>query len=136
MSEVRHVPCGACGADQSRSIGVPRVSEQAKAVTPGWKEMRVVKCTKCGFYYTDPMPLWENKDLQALYNAEYFGHESAWWHHVHTEVDPWRRLDAIERERDGSTPRLLDIGCGQGYVMEHALRRGWEVWGIEPSQYW
>ena len=136
MSEVRHVPCGACGIDQSRPIGVPQVSEQAKVVTPGWKEMRVVKCTQCGFYYTDPMPFWESKDLQTLYDVEYFGHESTWWHHVRTEVDPRRRLDAIEKERKNSTPRLLDIGCGRGYVVEHALKRGWDVWGLEPSEIW
>lgn len=52
------------------------------------------------------------------------------------EVDPRRRLDAIRQEIKEVTPRLLDIGCGQGYVLEHALKRGWEVWGLEPSQTW
>jgi SAM-dependent methyltransferase len=71
-----------------------------------------------------------------LYNEEYFVQESPWWHHVRTEVDPQRRLDAIEKEGGGFAPRLLDIGCGQGYVLEHALQRGWDVWGLEPSQVW
>lgn len=136
MADARHIPCGACGADQPRPVGISHVSEQAKLVTPGWQTMRVVQCTQCGFYYTDPMPFWDGNDLQTLYDAEYFGDESVWWHHVRTEVDPRRRLDAIARERDGATLRLLDIGCGQGYVMERALQRGWEVWGVEPSRTW
>lgn len=98
--------------------------------------MRVVRCAQCGFYYVDPMPFWSNGALQTLYSEEYFGEESQWWHRQRTEVDPRRRLDAIAREREGATPRLLDIGCGQGYVLEHALRRGWDVWGLEPSRTW
>ena len=72
--------------------------------------------------------------MQVLYGDEYFGDESPWWHRVRTQVDPRRRLDAIAREIKVSKPKLLDIGCGQGYVLEHALNRGWEVWGLEPSK--
>jgi len=109
-------------------------------VTPGWEAVRVVQCAQCGFYYTYPMPFWDDGDLQTLYGAEYFGAESAWWHRQRTVVDPQRRLDAIEKERGSGGAeergRLLDIGCGQGYVLEHALLRGWGVWGLEPSETW
>jgi SAM-dependent methyltransferase len=118
-------------------VGVPRVFERAKIVTLGWEKMYVVCCAQCGFYYVDPMPIWSGDTLQTLYDEEYFGEESMWWHRQRTEVDPQRRLDAIEREREkGSAPRFLDIGCGQGYVLEHALRRGWNVCGLEPSHVW
>lgn len=136
MAYARHVPCGACGADQPLCVGVPRVSEQAKATLNDWATMRVVKCTLCGFYYSDPMPFWDDSDLQVLYDSEYFGDESVWWHQARTELDPRRRLDAIARERAGGGPRLLDIGCGQGYVLQHALQRGWDVCGLEPSKTW
>ncbi len=137
MSDIRYVPCGACGTDQPQLVGLPRVSDRAKVVTPGWEKMHVVRCTQCGFYYVDPMPFWSGDTLQTLYDEEYFGEESMWWHRQRTEVDPRRRLDAIEREREkGSAPRFLDIGCGQGYMLEHALRRGWNVCGLEPSQVW
>jgi len=137
MSDVRHAPCGACQAEEPQVVGVPRVSEQAKAVTPGWEAMRVVRCAQCGFYYVDPMPFWSGDTLQTLYDEKYFSEESMWWHRQRTEVDPQRRLDAIEKEREkGCAPKFLDIGCGQGYVLEHALQRGWDVWGLEPSQVW
>ncbi len=137
ITEVRHAPCGACGTDQPQFVGVPRVSERAKIVTPGWEKMYVVRCAQCGFYYVDPMPFWSGDTLQTLYDEKYFSEESMWWHRQRTEVDPRRRLDAIEREREkGSAPRFLDIGCGQGYVLEHALQRGWNVCGLEPSQFW
>jgi 2-polyprenyl-3-methyl-5-hydroxy-6-metoxy-1,4-benzoquinol methylase len=82
------------------------------------------------------MPFWSGDTLQTLYDEEYFSEESMWWHRQRTEVDPRRRLDAIAQEIRVTTPKLLDIGCGQGYVLEHALRRGWNVCGLEPSQVW
>lgn len=112
--------------------------EQAKRTTPDWEAMRVVQCSRCGLYYAAPMPFWDDRDLQALYSTEYFGDESPWWPHVRTQVDPRRRLDAIEKERgkEQPAPRMPDIGCGQGYVLERALQRGWDVWGLEPSKAW
>lgn len=136
MAFVKHIPCGACGADKPSPVGIPRVSKQVKVIISGWETVKVVKCTQCGFYYTDPMPFWDDKDLQVLYSGEYFGDESSWWHRVRTQVDPRRRLDAIAREMEVSKPKLLDIGCGQGYVLEHALNQGWDVWGLEPSKTW
>jgi SAM-dependent methyltransferase len=122
--------------DKPDFMGVPRVSEEVKAVTPDWEALRVVQCAQCGFYYIDPMPFWDDKDLQALYDVRYFGDESPWWHCVRKEVDPLRRLDAIEEEIEASAPKLLDIGCGQGYVLEHALQRGWNGYGLEGSREW
>lgn len=140
MTETRHIPCGACGARIPRLVGVPRVSDPARTVTPEWEATRVVRCTQCGFYYVYPMPFWSDDTLQALYGVEYFGQESAWWHRQRTQADPQRRLEAIEQEQEANGAerrgRLLDIGCGQGYVLEHALRRGWDVWGLESAQVW
>ena len=134
MNNIKHIPCGVCGGDKHQEKGIPFASEQAKDVTPGWKEISVVQCGLCGFYYADPMPFWSDDDLQVLYGGEYFGDESTWWHYQRTTVDPQRRLDSIEK--GGVRGRLLDIGCGQGYFLEQALQRGWEVCGLEPSRTW
>ncbi|OFY06129.1 MAG: hypothetical protein A2W93_10725 [Bacteroidetes bacterium GWF2_43_63] len=38
------------------------------------------------------------------------------------EFEPYRK-----------TNRILDYGCGQGWFLEEAKKRGWEVWGVEYS---
>jgi len=66
MNDERHIPCGACGVDQPQLVSFPLVPDQAKAVTPGWEEIRVVRCMQCGFYYVDPMPLWNHDVIENV----------------------------------------------------------------------
>jgi 2-polyprenyl-3-methyl-5-hydroxy-6-metoxy-1,4-benzoquinol methylase len=40
-------------------------------------------------------------------------------------------LDEFEKYR--KTNRLLDVGCGRGWFLEEARKRGWEVYGTEYS---
>lgn len=41
-------------------------------------------------------------------------------------------LDGFEAYR--KTNRILDIGCGVGFLMDEAKKRGWEVYGTEYTQ--
>lgn len=72
MAEAKHIFCGACGADQFRTLGIPCISERTQAVAPRWEAMRIVQCMQCEFYYTDPIPFWGSEDLQTLSDVGYF----------------------------------------------------------------
>jgi 2-polyprenyl-3-methyl-5-hydroxy-6-metoxy-1,4-benzoquinol methylase len=41
-------------------------------------------------------------------------------------------LDEFEKHR--KTNKLLDVGCGIGYFLEEAKKRGWEVYGTEYTE--
>jgi SAM-dependent methyltransferase len=77
-------------------------------------------------------PVLDAASLVQLYQASTFDYGS--------ELDGLRRtygraLDELARvaERPG---RLLDIGAGNGFVLEVAEDHGWrEAWGIEPSEH-
>ena len=44
-----------------------------------------------------------------------------------------RRLRKIEKYKNGG--RLLDIGCAAGFFLEVAEEKGWDVFGVELSEY-
>ncbi len=41
-------------------------------------------------------------------------------------------LDVIERKKNGG--KLLDVGCGCGFLLKEASERGWVVRGVDPSE--
>jgi SAM-dependent methyltransferase len=69
--------------------------------------------------------------MVALYRASTFGYGQELDGLKTTYGRALRRLEGLVPSRDG----LLDIGCGNGFVLELALDRGWHgVRGVEPSE--
>ena len=55
-----------------------------------------------------------------------------------SEKDYWNitfddKIDTIENKIKKKHKKILDIGCGPGFFLQRAKKRGWEVLGIEPS---
>ena len=46
-----------------------------------------------------------------------------------------KRLRQIDKLRDEKKGKLLDIGCAEGFFLEIAKKDGWEVFGIDISEY-
>jgi len=47
-----------------------------------------------------------------------------------------RKIEGHFPDRGGGDevdrPRVLDVGCGAGYLLQVMLARGWDAWGIDP----
>ncbi len=88
---------------------------------------RMVRCRRCGLVRSDPAAA--QASLAELYEASSFDYAA--------EVANLRRTygrylaRAMRRARGES---LLEIGCGNGFMLEEALAQGYrEVYGVEPS---
>jgi SAM-dependent methyltransferase len=130
----KHIPCDLCGACNPQRLGRPKVSKRMEKIIPLSDEISIVRCRNCGFYYTDPMPFWSGGDLQEIYGSGYFPEMAGWWKKTKTRVNPQRRLDIIEQYTPFKISRFLEVGCGLGYGIEEAMRRGWIAYGQEVSQ--
>src|ERR1700686_5373516 len=89
---------------------------------------RLVRCRKCGLVRSDPAA--DQASLSELYGRSSFDYA--------TEVPNLRRTYgrylARARARAGGLS-LLEIGCGNGFMLEEALAQGYqEVRGVEPSR--
>jgi SAM-dependent methyltransferase len=91
---------------------------------------------------------WPPFDPRALYDDDYFRSTSVskgYDNYAALEAGLRRtsrsRLRRIARllrsgvQADASKPRLLDLGCAAGYFLDEARRMGWEVHGVEVSEY-
>lgn len=95
-----------------------------------------VRCNNCGLIYIDPQP--DQREIRSLYNSqEYFRPKEP----LHLRSKARRAqanffaawLDQIEKEMPRG--KILDIGCAGGEFLERARKRGWEVIGVEISEY-
>lgn len=88
----------------------------------------ILKCARCDIAYKADWP--SERELKEGYeesiDKQYFG-----------LVEERRRsfqylIEQIERRLPKG--KLLDVGCGEGTLVDIAVKRGWEAEGIEPNK--
>ena len=89
----------------------------------------IVRCTRCGHMQLAVFP--SEGDLSESYaeaeSEDYITEENG------QRATARAVLDRISRQVD--TGRLLDLGCWVGYLLDEARKLGWEVTGVEPSEF-
>jgi len=89
---------------------------------------RMVKCNKCGLVRADPAA--DSAEVAGLYARSTFDYGTEVTNLTRTYGRYLGKLDRHGPQRDG----LVEVGCGNGFFLEEALRRGYRnVRGIEPS---
>jgi len=136
--EVENVPCELCGADEPELLFTAR---DTLCGIPG--VFRIVRCQLCRLVYLNPRP--KREMVGRLYPAHYYDlQRSPIWDPKSNATESWVRqtLRALyyrlagrlsERVEELPVGRVLDVGCGDGSYLLRFKKRGWEVWGIDPS---
>ncbi len=100
---------------------------------------RVVSCSRCGLVFLSPR-LTESAILKLYSDEDYYVSEvSGQGYDEYLEVrHNWvrtftRRLEQVAKYQKPG--RALDIGCGPGFFLEAAQARGYDAFGLDPSEY-
>jgi SAM-dependent methyltransferase len=99
----------------------------------------VIDCTECGFAHLWPKPT--AQELADYYKKSFYEtySPSDWAEKEEAEQPYWQieyadRLSTFSEILAKPAGKLLDVGCGGGWLLSYAKERGWEVLGIEPSR--
>jgi 2-polyprenyl-3-methyl-5-hydroxy-6-metoxy-1,4-benzoquinol methylase len=97
----------------------------------------IVKCSACGFRFTNPRP--RADELGKYYeSAEYISHSdtrTGLFATVYQQVRKYtlgRKLALISRFQPKG--EILDIGCATGQFLHYMEEHGWMTTGIEPDE--
>lgn len=100
-------------------------------------DLQLCRCRSCGLVHQSKML--SAGDIATLYGDDYYDS----WRLDDNQDQVWKikvktycaYLDFLSRylPEPLSSPRLLDIGCAHGFMLEAARQRGWQSSGVEIS---
>lgn len=110
-----HSTCTLCGGKKIHQL-------------KGYHEKGLIKCRECGFVFMEKIP--SPEELNSHYGS--YSYESSGYLSPLTIKSYNKLLDEFEPYR--KTNNILDVGCGRGWFLAEALKRGWQVYGTEYSK--
>jgi len=123
-------------------VNAERVYEREVETSSALGRVRVELdlCAACGLAYRNPRPTRE--ELREYYETSLAASGSVWRESGRDTTrgrliaERKRFLERVARERTSSTnpPRLLDVGCAGGHLLEALELPAWRVVGLEPSR--
>ncbi|MDP3900379.1 MAG: class I SAM-dependent methyltransferase [bacterium] len=95
------------------------------------------RCSGCGLIFVWPLP----KDFAEIYSQDYFSGASQGFGYADYNADKkpmlsaWLKYLALIEKLLPNKGRLLDVGAATGFFMCLAKERGWQVNGVEISDF-
>lgn len=137
----RPAPLNAAPAATNVAVKPCPICGTAQAVHERWLDSRhaaggpfeLGRCTGCSFVFTnlpDDVILRANAGFDDEDAASYESNQSTvdriWFDHI---------CERLARTTRQPRPRVLDVGCGNGLLLQRFERRGWEVAGVDFSSW-
>lgn len=132
-----YIGCPICGVKEYSVINRCRIEKVDADIEES--VLSLCRCRKCGLVFVNPQPRLLAEKAGELYKEDYFGKgymrfygDKSGGAVQSNEPFPFR-LDLISKFR--SSGRLLDIGCASGEFLVAARDRGFDVSGVDISDY-
>lgn len=111
-------------------------SKKLSLIFKGWPYY-YLKCNSCDLVFAGNLPS-DNLYQQLVQNAHLYPemHKTNWQAWQNWRIETFRNLGffIFEETLRGKEKRVLEIGSGEGKLLEIFKKRGWDVLGIEPNK--
>jgi SAM-dependent methyltransferase len=127
--------CSVCGGHQFKNFGIPKASPQTYRLRSG--DHNILQCQACGFYFVHPIVEFSREDLTKIYTDQFFipqrkKRSNSMFERRRVRIARENLLLKLkgEYESDGNL-KILEVGCGDGYVLWQASLEGMEAHGVD-----
>jgi 2-polyprenyl-3-methyl-5-hydroxy-6-metoxy-1,4-benzoquinol methylase len=107
-------------------VKCPLCGSQHLKIMKGYEKDTIVRCNDCTFVFCKKIPA--DAELQKYYE----GYPSFQTVSDVTIKRYNQLLDELEKFRVNNT--IIDVGCGEGFFLEQAVKRGWNAYGTEYAE--
>jgi len=129
---MQSIPCALCGADRHKPVFTGKDRDWGSGDT-----FTLVRCSECGLVYVNPCP--DAVEMNKYYPKDNWGRaknkvaeENAIINGAHWTVAAGERASTILDL--GIKGSVLDVGCGDGFLLLYLSRLGWDCYGVEPGE--
>lgn len=127
--EIENIACPLCGSRRYKTTYTVGDFRHRDAE----RRFNLVKCENCNFKFVNPRP--GENSLSELYKDNFYEPGSPIAYRIlrpllasaHSVF--FKRIQLLIKPGD----RILDIGCGNAEILAVLAKKGYEVYGVEPS---
>ena len=129
---VEMIVCPACSRTELQSLPPPGHWIGSEIFRPLQSSLGLSRCRSCRFIFTNPRP--SNEFLYRFYSGATYDCHNADETPVAQNHARFLLTRLGSSGETSSAKRLLDYGCGGGFLLRQALQAGWEALGYDPGQ--
>jgi ubiquinone/menaquinone biosynthesis C-methylase UbiE len=122
--------CKICESTEFRLIGKPVIFENFPRASE--RNYEIYQCRSCKYYFVSPEIDLSQDEWKGLYENDYFAKSNItpWQKKLH-DTERKNRLKLIQSKLKIEKGKFLDMGCGEGYVLQEAYSNGFEPYGVD-----
>lgn len=129
------INCPVCGADNNRKLFPVFHSNSNVLEILGFGEndeaVDIVVCKECSHNYMTPVVKGQlmNKYYSILNSEFYHNSDTPALNHNYREYSDYCKMIGALK----NTGKILEVGCGNGYLLKNLETLGYDCYGVEPS---
>lgn len=124
------IKCKVCGNYENKLIGKPVIFKTFPRAS--LLNYEIHQCNICEYYFVTPEIDLSQDEWSDLYENDYFAKANItpWQIKLH-DLERKDRLNLIQSRLRIKKGKFLDLGCGEGFVLNEAFNNGFDPYGVD-----